>query len=349
MKKSAVFIMILAIALMFSGCAPEYPEIDVPETNTPEVTEPLENTEIPESTENLPWERNATEHWKTGKNGEKLEVGEHKRGKDRICPDCQSQVYNNSDGSADVIDYNEHGHIVRATFYNPDGTVKNEALYEHEYDEYGNLLFEKAYPNPEYVKDESESFHTESYTHEFEYAKDSNGNFYVAKDTLTYAIGEYFVTEYTENNQIISKYYYNTDGKLYREIQSEWLTDENGVSYIAKSTTIDHDYHNVFICVMLPTGETEYFEEINEAGESVIKETYDYDDKNRMVHSVTYHFGIMTAECFYEYESDESATPFQSKKIVYNEDGTKVVSVFDEKEDKLLDETHYDAKGNKKG
>ena len=57
----------------------------------------------------------------------------------------------------------------------------------------------------------------------------------------------------------------------------------------------------------------------------------------------------MTAECFYEYESDESATPFQSKKIVYNEDGTKVVSVFDEKEDKLISETHYDAKGNKKG
>ena len=41
LKKYISLLMVLSMTFAFSGCAPEYPEIDVPE-----VTEPLENAEI---------------------------------------------------------------------------------------------------------------------------------------------------------------------------------------------------------------------------------------------------------------------------------------------------------------
>lgn len=60
--------MILILALMFCGCNAERTETDLPE-----VSAPLNDAEITEPAESLPWERDPEKHWKTNENGEKLE------------------------------------------------------------------------------------------------------------------------------------------------------------------------------------------------------------------------------------------------------------------------------------
>ena len=272
MKKSAVFIMILAIALVFSGCAPEYPEIDVPE-----VTESLENTEIPESAENLPWERNAEEHWKTGKNGEKIETGLHDFDYIGICSVCHCEVSESDSGSYVIYEVDQYGNYVRITYYNSAGNIYDEIISEFEYDENGNKVFEKTYPNPKY-RSADEIYPTDSFTAEFEYAQDSLGLYYVSKINTTYVDGSVTTEEYIDSRRVSSTVYFDCDGNKLNELFYKYSEDENGSKYL--SEYIEHDcvYGRKYIYGYDEIGNVLYLEELDAEGETVRRDEFKYDD-----------------------------------------------------------------------
>lgn len=271
MKKVVIFVVILVIALMFSGCAPEYPEIDVPE-----VTEPLENAEIPESTENLPWERNATEHWKISENGEKIETGAHDFDNFGICSLCRCEVTENS-GAYTIYELDQCGNYVRKTFYNSAGEIYDEVISEFEYDENGNKVFEITYPNPKY-RSADEIYPTESFTAEFEYAQDSLGLYYVSKIKTTYVDGSVTTEEYIDSHRVSSAVYFDCDGNKLNELFYKYSENENGTKYL--SEYIEHDciYGTKYIYGYDEIGNVLYLEELDAEGETVRRDEFKYDD-----------------------------------------------------------------------
>lgn len=278
MKKSAVFIVILVIALVFSGCAPEYPEIDVPE-----VTEPLENTEIPGSaeysktTENLPWERNAEEHWKIGENGEKIETGLHDFDYIGICSVCHCEVSESDSGSYVIYEVDQYGNYVRITYYNSAGNIYDEIISEFKYDENGNKVFEKTYPNPKY-RSADEINPTESFTAEFEYAQDSLGLYYFSKIKTTYGNGSATIEEYIDSRRVSSTVYFDCDGNKLSELFYEYSENENGTKYL--SEYIEHDciYGTKYIYGYDEIGNVLYLEELDAEGKTVRRDEFKYDD-----------------------------------------------------------------------
>ncbi len=270
MKKAVVFIIIFVLVLIFSGCSAKNPEIE-----SPEISATLENNETFEPEENLPWNRNIEEHWKVGENGEKLETSAHELGEDKICHVCKSFVAVYSEGSAEIIDFDEHSNPVHRTIYNSNGAVRLETFTEYEYDEYGNAIFEKTYPNTEYTKtDRDISIH--SYTVKNEYDKDSDGKFHLIKRTVTSGDGM-FVEEKYEESLITSTSYFDAEGKILTEVSYNYSTDESGNRYLSEQ--IEHDclYGTKYFYGYNAKGDLLYLEELDENGETVCKETFEHD------------------------------------------------------------------------
>ena len=70
---------------------------------------------IAEEPENSVWERNPTEHWINGKNGEKLNVGEHELDEESFCEICGCEIFDHGNGVITVSNYDEKGNPVRVT------------------------------------------------------------------------------------------------------------------------------------------------------------------------------------------------------------------------------------------
>ncbi|MBQ7937462.1 MAG: hypothetical protein IJ283_03055 [Oscillospiraceae bacterium] len=271
MKKAVVFIMILILALMFSGCNAEKPETDLPE-----ISAPLNDAEITEPSESLPWERDPEKHWKTNENGEKLEEGEHDFDDLGICSFCRCEVTENN-GAPVIYVPDSHGNYVCKTFYNSDGKIYDEIISEFEYDENKNKIFEKTYPNPEYRND-GEIFPTESFTAEFEYEKDSSGLYYISKIKTVYADGSSVLEEYIDSRNVSSTLYFDADGTMETELLYEYSLDENGNKYLSERTEHDCIYGGKYFYGYDAKGNLLYLEEVDPDGETVRRDEFKYND-----------------------------------------------------------------------
>lgn len=360
------------------------------------------------------WEWNGTEHWNLCDCGEKVDSAAHNLGEDMLCVDCGVEIWDFDDGYVDAIGRNEYGDIVQWISYDPDGNVISESKHDRQYDDQGNLLHEKYYSdgilcdetdyavgddgearivrNTAYFED-GEYYVTEydeygDFTQSvlysadgqilsasyYEYAIDSNGERYEARNTEVYTEGDKLVAEYNEYGDIICRAMYDADGALTREDVWEYEYNEDGDPMWQKQYTdgfLTYEVTSYIVCSddsgymrfpeILIDYEMDGSKLVSEYGSNghVSRETYYLADG-----SVDYVFD-------YVYELDEAGNwsrvqTFENDRLVmdaeyalheewgwtykartteYLEDGTFIVCEYDEYET-LISETYFDADGN---
>ena len=98
------------------------------------------------------YDRNLTEHWINGEDGEKLNLGEHELGEYKpgdmvTCFVCGSEISFWTDGGADVCNYDERYNLIRSTSYFSDGSLIFDYVMEYRYNEKNAISYEATYQN----------------------------------------------------------------------------------------------------------------------------------------------------------------------------------------------------------
>ena len=303
--------MIFVLVLAFSGCGRAGSE----NNNPIDIFEHKSEEKI--------YDRDAREHWVLGENGEKLEIAAHELDTNDICTICKCQVEKYADGHSYVYNYDEHGNILRGTAYDINGTVKEESFYEYGYDEHGNIIFENYSLDSVLTPSASLSWSTE-----FDYAPDSDGNFYVVRETKTYnsgqSAGKSVYTEYIEGGRVSAVFYYDGDGTLYYETHNEYLPDENGELYVCKSSAYDFENGHKHFYEYRPDGQLFSMEYYNDSGDCVRKEVYEYDQNGRIAGYAVFICGELTGEYYYKTTVNTNGDEYSyiAEEYAFNEDGT---------------------------
>ncbi len=318
MKKlfSIAFVLILALA-MLSGCSESEEPGTLPE-------------EIPEEN----WDRDAFEHWQNGENGEKLNTAEHEIGEDWVCAVCKSEIIDWSDGSYDVMNYDENHNILRQSTYASDGTV-TEFTTEYVYDENGNIISSKGYENGVlYTEDE--------------YMIDPDGNQIQTRSTMYLSDGLKQVTEYN-GPEIARIDTYYADGSLYYESVHEYALSDDGMYYLSGITETDHSQEITYEYKYNEQNDCIAFTEYNSDKMVVYTETteYEYNEEGWTVYKKSTVNGLPSEEIHYGIFDDGEGGrwTYYEKHIVYNADGSYTVFEHDEN-DEIINETSFDANGN---
>lgn len=381
--------------------------------NTTESTESEETVHIHTAQEG--WEWNGTEHWHLCDCGEKVDAAVHRLGDDMLCSECGIEIWDMGDGYVDTMSRNEYGETAKWISYDPDGNVISEREYDRQYDDQGNLLLEKFYSDgmlsdeSEYVVDDDgesriirntsyfengEYYVTEydaygdftqtvSYSAEgeilsasyYEYAIDSNGERYEAKNTDIYTEGDKMVAEYNEYGDTIYRAMYDADGALTREDVWEYGYNEDGdpmwqkqytdgfLAYEIVSYIIESDDSGYYMCY--PETIIDYEEDgsklVSEYGSNshVSREThyladgsidyvreyvYELDEAGNWSRVQIFENDRLVMETEYALHEEWGWT-YKARTTEYLEDGTIIVCEYDENEE-LVSETHYDTEGN---
>ena len=101
------------------------------------------------------WDRDLQQHWHACECGEKLDAEAHVIGEGQVqCEICGSEVwlYGGEAGPGDICDYDEHGNIIRNTFYDENGEMVDDYRYLLQYDADGNRIHEEVYWNGQLVE-----------------------------------------------------------------------------------------------------------------------------------------------------------------------------------------------------
>ena len=313
LKKILVFA--LALMLVLSACSANEPEV----------------TEIPE---NATWDRNLTEHWINGEEGEKLHISEHELDEINACSVCGSEIIDWGDGFFDVYNYDDQGNLARQSSYGSDGECIDDYENEFEYDESGNIINLKVYQNGFLCGESEFSYSSEGWTYE-------------SKCTTYYSDGNYTVEEYNENGSNLFFRDFDAEGNLVTESINDFATDQYGNEYLLKSTTIDNTGYE-YIYQYNEYNDITHIEEYDAAKNLVYDESheYEYDEEGRKIHKKTYLGGVLSYELIFGYAEDESGWwSYYDTEITYSEDGSYTVCKYNEN-DELLSKVHYDANGN---
>ena len=267
------------------------------------------------------WQRDAKEHWRVLESGEKTDVGAHEVPEDEIaCSVCGSEIWIFEDGCADVSNYNEYYELVWATSYEADGSIAYENVFAYEYDEAGNKLWEKQFDGTVLVA------HTV-------YALNENGENHPVWSEVYYDDDTWSRNEYDANGNCIKAYSFAADGAIDSETTMEYALDEDGWYYQTKEVTLMEGA--TFITQYNRYGDSISFYLEEADGTVVFNSTreYEYVDGEKAVVRY-YDNGVLTSESFYE----DGYGPV--KEIIYLEDGTTEVYLYDE------DGNTYDENGN---
>lgn len=194
------------------------------------------------------------------------------------------------DGSKTVIEYNEHGDNLGSISYDAEG--KQTESYRSEYitDDEGELIGEKVYEN-------------DILTKEMKYAEGNDGGeeyLYITEMTEYSQDGTKRTEIYNENGEVIKEIAYNEEGEKLYAYDLEYLyDDEENLTAIEKK----------------------------EKGVVRQKIVYEYDDDGGISAEKTYEGDRLIKEAFY---SEGENFFYESKIIIYNEDGTSTVEEYNE-------------------
>lgn len=266
MKKYALLLTALLLALCLAlPCLAE--DVPVPDAPTFE------------------WARNVEEHWHVLENGEKADVGAHsltEEGKCEVCG-CEFLDYGEDDWT-EVFDTNDHGDLVRVTFFMADGTLDYECTYAYGYDENGAELWEFRFVDGELVDEmvntvDEDGLQRQLYT----VGHDEDGG--------------WTRTDFDENENAVKTCAYNAEGVLYYEEICEYAMNDEGWFYLVKQTT--YTDNQVFI------NEYNEYEDwlraaVTEEDGTIISElTFEYVYENGLkVSYKQYEDGVLTGEMF---------------------------------------------------
>ena len=286
---------------------------------------------IAEEPENAVWERNPTEHWINGKNGEKLNVGEHELDEESFCEICGCEIFDHGNGVITVSNYDEKGNPVRVTNFAFGGNSFDDYISEYKYDENGEVLYSETFENGRLC----ETFEKNGETVQKDY-------YYIdGSHHLSISYPGYL------GDTIISQWYaYNPEGNIEYEEHNESLADKNGEIYLNRTTYIHY-----------PT-ETKVVSEANALGHPLSVEKYDldgnliddydyayeYGEENLIVYEKIMRHGNLYKEYFSKVVTQgEGLATDLYKEIVYHETGHYVIEY---ENGGIISETHYDSEGN---
>lgn len=281
------------------------------------------------------WDLNAQEHWHICECGEKLDVSAHTLDDTMVCTVCGSEIWDLGDGLFDVYTYDETGEILRSTSYDANGNIISESRHVYEYDADGNKVSGKYYENDVLLQLD-------------EFSTTAEGETYLTKGTSYQEDGSSFVNEYDEENNIIAAYTYDADGTLLYETHTEYAYTEDGICYESKSTEKDTVANSILVAEYNEYGDLVSRTMTDADGQVTLDERYEreYDDDGNMLWEKTYSGDMLTYEIVsYASGSDDSSTwRYPEQTIVYNEDGTKVISFYGDNTE-VETETYYNADG----
>lgn len=239
MKKC--FVWILMVSLLFTcgaafAEAPVYPGADL--------AAPV-----------FEWERDLYTHWQLDESGQAVNTAEHTLDDMGFCAVCGSEVWDYGDGAGDVNNYDEYGNLLHYTGFEADGVIFNDARHILTYDENGVLVRDLEFIGGvlfgEYIYtadadgnqipvkqsawyDDGTSAVNEYDQHGncvrsasyeadgslsaetlMEYALDEDGWYYECKNTVRFADGETFCSEYNQYGDEIRSVNTHADGTVW--------------------------------------------------------------------------------------------------------------------------------------
>lgn len=278
------------------------------------------------------WDADPAGHWKNCTEcGKALEKGAHALGDSDFCAECGAQIVDWGD-SKSVYQFNESGDPLRLADYDGSGKLITETVYEYEYAADGTLLrsseivdgvltMESAYTLVDGVPATSECT---------AYLEDGSKSF----------------SGYDEYGNPVKTIFYNADGSVELQTESEYALNADGEWYEVICTTTEADgskYVMEFSEMGDQTGSTRYDAE----GNFLWRESwvYTYDENDNWETMQYYYNDVLTKETVYATVTDEDGSMTYPETVTeYGESGAKTVTVYDEN-DQILRQTQYDAAG----
>lgn len=303
-KYFSVLILVFAVLAAFSGCFSE---------------------------EDPVYDRNLTEHWINGENGEKLNLGEHELGEyspgDMVtCSVCKSEIAFWMDGGADICNFDEKGNPIRSSTYFPDGSVSFDYVMEYRYGENDEIIYCATYQNGRLY----ETYENIEGTVQKEYFEEDGTH----QLSITY-------TGYLGDTIVNQWYAYDKEDNVHYESYTETLLDENGEGYLIKETGTDYKTGiktvGEYDSYMNPL----LFEEYDFEGNLLSSRVghYEYSDEGVLIYKKILLNGKPEIEIFFDAE-----TFYETKKLSYEEDGSYTVTEYNE-EGLGISNVHYDSDG----
>lgn len=270
-----------------------------------------------------PWICSPLEHWYECEScGEKV-AEPHSTDEEGYCYVCGNTIFDNGDGTFNIMTYDAWGATAGDIWCEEDGTVLSEMRYECEYDDQGNVLSSKSYSDGVLI---NESFFEIQQGEDF-------FNHYLTHEIIYDEAGK-TVTEYNQYMYETASRVYDYDDNLISETTYEYEFDEMGnVVYSAGYTDGTMNYESAEM--LGPDGSmyTEYIRYYSDGditGEYSHK--YDFASDGNLLRVRDYVDGVLAAEG--SYEPDEDGVYYLAQEICYDADGN------------VTEEYHYDADGN---
>lgn len=287
----------LALALALTACGHEHTPTDV--------TVDLEN------------------HTFTCSDCGKVISAAHKFDEERYCAGCGFDIFDEGDGRYNVMGRDEYGATSSDTYYDADGNIESQAIYDTEYDENGNEISCKTYFDGVLVNE----VRYELIDTELEFAH------YIAEQ-IEYEDGCKIVSIYADymmNPESVTTY--DNAGNLISQTTYEYTKDEDGnIRYCASYVdgVIATEYEDF---IDAQGNFLRKYDKTYENGELTEAYTYEYEFNAEGVRLAELEFynDVLNREC--RYALNEDGWEYLVSETYYDEDGN------------VTEEYHYDENG----
>ncbi len=313
------------------------------------------------------WKIDKDSHWKECSCGEMSEIGDHTFDTD-VCTVCGAERKSEDGVLTDIGVWNDYGDWTQWLYFDEEGNLINESAAGYTYDSEGNKLTDEIYEDgvlissAEYDYDSDgmtfKKYETEHYedgskcVYEYNENGDSTGyEVYDENGTKTESYRSEYITD--EKGDLIGEKVYQ-DGELWQEMK--YASGNDGTE----------DYLYITEMVNYAEDGSRTVEVYDENGETVKELGYDAEGKKLYDYELKYIYdraanltaiekienGEVKQEVEYEYNSDGDLISektyegeklikesqyittdeftYESKVVVYNEDGTTTVQEYDE-------------------
>ena len=248
----------------------------------------------------------------------------HKFDEDRHCEGCGFDIYDEGEGRYNVMGRDEYGATSSDTYYDANGNIESQVIYDTEYDEDGNEMSCKTYFDGVLVRE----VRYELVVTETEFSH------YIAEE-IFYDDGFKTVTlysDYTLNPDSVT--IYDADGNMTSQTTYQYEKDEDDtVLYCAAFEDGVMTYeHRDFVDAQGDVRRE--FEKFYENGEVVEAYTYEheYNRLGALLSEMEFFNGVLTRESMYD--MNEDGWSYLTAEFYYDEEGN------------ITEEYHYDADGN---
>ncbi len=318
-KLIGIIIALVILCTLFASCKDDT-EKD-PESTcaaTDEATTEASKVEAP-AFEFSPdeWFADLIEHWHYGENGERLDVAPHDG--ERKCKTCRSQIVSESFGESILLMYDENEYVSKELIFDRNDKLVDGIYTSYKYNENGLLISEKSY-------DIEYTLMSETYYEIIE------GESRIST-SISYIEGIKFTMEFDMYENMIKSEWFDESGNLTDLYESEYTYNEHGQMLSSRESNNGKLISEAVY--RIPEGVTERGEEIcikliyyPEEGGKEITEYFDDGWNEKSVYAYD-ESGKLVTEQIFEMSAD-STFSYMKTETVYNADGTKTVTEYDE-------------------